>query len=300
MIPIAMLIVVCCTGGEGAAPGDTPPTPGEAVADLLSADRAFSAAGGDVDATDAIAAMLDEDVILMVPGGFAEGRAAAVSALADAPGGAGARIEWVPVRGGISADGQHGFTYGYMTLRRADGTRVPLKYLSYWIRQPEGWRVAAYKRRPRVEGEVSLEMLPPALPGTMVAPLTDIAATAVFAENLRAAEQAFSDEAQRVGLGRAFARHGSEDAMNMGGPTDVAFVFGAARIGAGMGLDSVASPLNWSADRVLVASSGDMGITFGMIRLNEAPADPAAPASFPFFTVWRRAGPNEPWRYVAE
>ena len=33
-------------------------------------------------------------------------------------------LEWTPIRGGVSADGQHGFTVGYMTLHRPDGTRV--------------------------------------------------------------------------------------------------------------------------------------------------------------------------------
>jgi hypothetical protein len=30
------------------------------------------------------------------------------------------------------------------------------------------------------------------------------------------------------------------------------------------------------------------------------PDSTGAKQSFPFFTVWRRAGPDQPWRYVAE
>lgn len=48
----------------------------------------------------------------------------------------------------------------------------------------------------------------------------------------------------------------------------------------------------------IVASSGDFGVTIGLIR----PDAPAAgqPAAFPFFTIWRRPGVDAPWRYIAE
>lgn len=296
---LAALLALACVG-EPADVSPPLPTPQQAVDGLVAADRAFGASGMDTSATAALAAMFDEGVIMPAGGGFAEGRDSVVAALASAPGAADARIEWAPVRAGISADGQHGFTFGYMTLHRADSARVPLKYLSYWIRGPEGWRVAAFKRRPRAQGDVSLEMLPPALPPALEPVSADSAATRAFAESLRAAEQAFSDEAQVTGNGIAFTRHGSDDAMNLGGPDDAAFVIGAGTIGGAMGLDSVPSPMQWSADRVIVASSGDLGVTFGIIRLHETPADPGAPSAFPFFTVWRRATPGEPWRYVAE
>lgn len=297
--PLLLLAAGCSGAGDDAAATVPYPTPQAAVDDLLAADRAFAEAAAEADATRGLSAMFAEDVIMPSPPGFAEGRDEVVAALARAPGSAGGRLEWAPVRGGVSADGQHGFTYGYMTLHRADGTTVPLKYLSYWTRGREGWRVAAYKRRPRPEGAVSSEMMAPALPA-FEASQPDPAITEAFRVTLIAAEKAFSDEAQVIGLGRAFTRHGSADAMNMGGPGDAAFVLSAEAIGSGMGLDSVPSPVSWSADRAIVASSGDLGVTFGMIRLNQPPADSTAPSAFPFFTIWRRAGPDAPWRYVAE
>jgi hypothetical protein len=60
------------------------------------------------------------------------------------------------------------------------------------------------------------------------------------------------------------------------------------------------SSVSWAPDRgVIVASSGDLGVTIGTIVVNE-PDSTGARQSFPFFTVWRRAGPDQPWRYVAE
>ena len=301
LIPILLAGACAEAGSDADVPEAAPlPAPQTVVDELLAADRAFATAAADTTGVEGVAAMFADDVIMTVPGRFAEGKASAIEAMASSPGAEGSTVSWTPVRGGISADGQHGFTYGYMTVRRADSTEVPMKYLSYWIKQPAGWRVAAFKRRPRPEGEVSLDLMPPVLPPAMVQPSTDAAATQAFGESLRAAEQAFSDEAQRTGNGIAFTRHGSPDAMNLGGPDDIGFVISADSIGAGMSLDSVPSEVNWSADRVIVASSGDLGVTFGMIRLNTPPADTTQPSQFPFFTIWRRNSTNDPWKYVAE
>jgi len=58
--------------------------------------------------------------------------------------------------------------------------------------------------------------------------------------------------------------------------------------------------VDWGPERALVASSGDLGITFGFITPNAEPAAGQAKPRFPFFTVWRRASRDAPWRYVAE
>jgi hypothetical protein len=203
------------------------------------------------------------------------------------------------VRGGVSADGLHGFTFGYMTLYKPDNTSTPLKYLAYWVRTPEGWRVAALKRRPRPAGTVRLDPMAPALPSRIVPPTTDPAAIAAAKKSLEQAERDFSDEAQTIGLGPAFEKYGRVDAVNMGGPADPGFVVGAAAIGRSVsgGEAPAPSPLSWGPDKSLVASSGDLGITFGTIRQNK-PQEGRGP--IPFFTIWWRPSPDKPWRYIAE
>jgi ketosteroid isomerase-like protein len=183
-----------------------------------------------------------------------------------------------------------------MTLRKADSSRVPLKYLAYWVKGERGWRVAAYKRARRPDGVISLAMLPAAVPARTVRFSADPERRARHAASLEAAERAFSDEAQVIGLGPAFAKHGSDDAMNMG--STPSFLVGAASIARAIGDGEPAggSALSWRADRVIVASSGDLGVSLGRIRrTGDASARPIA-----FFTVWRRASPDAPWRYVAE
>jgi hypothetical protein len=282
------------------------PSPQDVVNELLAADRAASEASARTTVVPGLTAIFAQDVVMPSPGiGFAEGLAAATEALRANAANATASVDWTPVRGGVSADGRHGFTFGFMTMHMDDGSTTPLKYLSYWVKREGRWQVAAYKRSRRPAGDPPVTPMVPALPEELVAGSTDTAALATLEQGLVAAEQAFSDDAQVIGLGPAFAKHGSADAMNLGGPNDVGFVIGAEAISRAVteGQPYDGRPFNWSSDRVIVASSGDLGVSIGFIRAN-SPASPAAEAtpaaSFPFFTIWRRASPTAPWQYVAE
>src|SRR5690606_20506568 len=143
-VAAALLFSSACAAPPPPLSGASAMDPGAVVDELLAADRAFSAASADTDLVSGLSAMFADDVVMPIPpGSFAEGAEEAIAALRANPANAGARATWVPVRGGVAADGRHGFTFGYMTIRRADGTDAPAKYLSYWIRRPEGWRVVA-------------------------------------------------------------------------------------------------------------------------------------------------------------
>jgi ketosteroid isomerase-like protein len=264
---------------------------------LLAADRAYSSAAAKTDVITGLTAMFSEKVIMPTPPGkFSDGIAAATEYFKSNPANGQSKIEWTPVRAGISADGQHGFTFGFMTVHNPDGTDSPLKYLSYWTRENGAWKVTAYKRTRRPPGEVSLALMPPSVPAKMVAPSTDAARIAAFGKSLGDAEQSFSDEASLIGLGPAFVKFGRADAMNMG--REPGFTFGNEAIAKGVGSGPAGpSQLVWKSDHsVIVASSGDLGVSIGFIRQK---ADLNAPP-FPFFTIWRRDDPTAPWRYIAE
>jgi hypothetical protein len=274
-------------------------TPAEIADELLAADRAFATAAG-TDLLSALSGMFSADVILPAPGGvFVRGRDAALDLLRTNPANVGSRASWEPLRAGVSADGLHGFTFGYMTILRADSTEALAKYMTYWERQPEGWRARAWKRAPREAADAPGQMMEPALPTELVEPETDPAILRAHEESLAEAERAFSRDAQSIGLDAAFVRYGSPDAVNMGPPSGP-YLVGAEAIGrmVGDGEPPDGSSVSWGPDEeVIVASSGDLGITFGLIRSND-PASDSTP--FPFYTIWRRASPDEPWRYVAE
>ncbi len=294
-LPLAAPAAAVMASGNAEAPAASAQ---QLVDEILASDRAFAAAAAGVDTVGAISAMFHDQVVMPLPDGtFARSKAAAVEALRANPFNLASKAEWTPVRGGVSADGQHGFSLGFITLRGDDGSVRLAKYLTYWVRTADGWRAAAYKRAGRPEGEVSLEMMSPSLPRQLVAPTANPAVLSRHRQTLITAEQAFSEEAQRIGIGPAFRRNGRDDAVNVGG--GAGFAVGAEAISHAVGDGSATSPVHWGADDALVASSGDLGVTFGVIRPNGPPPE-GRPASFAFFTIWRRDSTDDPWRYIAE
>ena len=273
------------------------------VDELLAADRAFAAGAATADLVTSLSAMFADEVIMPAPPGrLAIGKADAVAALRSNAANAQSRVEWTPVRGGVSGDGLHGFTFGLMTVKRADGTTTGAKYLAYWIKGAAGWRVAGYKRVARAAGEAPAALMAPSLPGQAVPPATGAALIDRHRTSLIAAEQAFSDLAQKIGLGPAFRETGAADAINLGGAASAGFVVGNEAIAKLVQGDAPVTDgrVHWSADTAFVASSGDLGITFGFIHPNGTPPAGAPPGGNPFFTIWRRAGPGAPWKYIAE
>jgi hypothetical protein len=278
-----------------ASPASAKVDPKTTVEDLLAADRAFSAdAAKAPDIVSGLAPMFDANVVMPDPGkGHALGRAAVLAAFRASPRFKEGKASWTPVRGGISADGTQGFTYGFLSLTGGDPVKRERKYLAYWIKRPAGWRVVTYRTVVREAGEVSTAMLPPSLPGFGARPKKDRALIARQQQSVATAEKSFSDRAQVVGLKAAFREFGREDAMNM--YSGAGFTIGLDAITAGF-KDEGPARIHGGTERSFAASSGDLGVSIGTI----SPNDPKDGAGFPFFTVWRRDGPDQPWRYIAE
>lgn len=295
---LAALVAAPFPASAAMAVDDHGPSQARQAADsLMAADRAFAQAAQGKSLVEGITAMFDAETVMPVPGGFVKGREAIAAALAANPLNVGAQASWTPVRAGVSADGQHGFTIGYMTITAEGKPNRNAKYVAYWIRRADGWRPAVYKRNGRPDGDVSLDVMAPSLPESVLQAATDKATLTAYRDSLDKAERAFSDDAQVMGIGPAFVKYGRADATNIGaGP---AFTVGNENIGK-----DVASfggpPPSWAPDGgVIVAATGDFGITWGLIR-PKPPLAEGQPATIPYTTVWRRAAPDQPWRYVAE
>jgi ketosteroid isomerase-like protein len=271
-----------------------------AVRGLVAADRAFAKASASTDLVTGITRMFAPDVVMLAPTGIVRGAAEAGGTLRKNPDNQRSRAEWTPIRGGVSADGQHGFTYGYMTMTRPDGGKLPGKYVAYWRQTPEGWRVAAYKRAIRATGPVELGERPPAVPPSGARP--NALESVRYAAELQQIERDFSRDAQR-GFGAAFRKYAAPDAAHMGGPDDASFLFGPEAIGRP--LDGPAPPgvsTTWEAADAIAAASGDLGVTIGAISTEEVPTDStgARRSDRPYFTIWRRDAPGQPWRFIVE
>jgi ketosteroid isomerase-like protein len=275
-------------------------TPQQIADELLAADRAFAAASAKTDLVTGISAMFASDVAMPAPAGIVYGSQKAIEALRSNPANIGATVQWTPARVGLSADGKHGFTAGYMTAKRADGTAVPAKYLAYWEKQNSGWRVLAYKRQ--VAKALPAAAAPSYLLPKQITASTDPAALERSRESLADAERSFSRDAQTMGIGVAFKKYGSPDAINLGGPDALTFVMGNEAIGNQVGGDVPpnTSPVNWGPEKTIIAGSGDFGVTIGYINRNQAGPDGKTAPGQPFFTIWRRDSLSAPWRYIAE
>lgn len=267
------------------------------MTELLDADRAFAAAAASRNVVDAIGAQLAPDVYMPAVGVLRIGRDSALAQLNSVPDNLTSRLEWAPIGGGLSADGQQGYTFGFMTLVRPDTSRVYLKYLAYWVKGTDGWKAVAYKRAPRGPGAVPDAMRPLQLPDAIVPVNPNEAEGAALADEVSATEAAFSTLAGEIGLGPAFERNAAPESMNIGGPADVDFIYGPAAIGAAVGAGETGpSQLTWGSDHVVVASSGDLGVSIGHINIPGPEGQP--PRRVPFFTVWRKIGGV--WKFVAE
>ena len=289
---IALATPIAATAAEPNA--STAAEPNASLESLLAADRDFSAeASKATDPVAALSAMFDDEIVIPFPGkGLLIGRSDATAVFRESPSYKDGKVRWTPIRGGVSADGTHGFTFGFLSLTGGDPARRERKYLSYWIKRPSGWRVAAYRQTVREPGAVSKDLLPPSLPKS-AASAASAPPVPGLAASLAAAEKAFSDRAQIVGLKKAFHEYGRDDAMNM--YTGSGFSLGLDAVVANFKEEGPAK-IHWGTERSFVAPSGDLGVSIGTIKLN----DPKETDTIPFFTIWRRDDPSKPWRYIAE
>jgi len=291
-----MAIAAAAAFIAAAAPASAKPAPGPALQDLLTAERQFSAKAANTAPADGIAAMLADDAYMPSRQGMLRGRSAARAYLSGSPASKGTGASWHPIRAGVSADGRHGFTLGYLDLVGGDPKTAHRRYLSYWVKGADGWRVAAFKQVIRPADETDAAEQRPMLPAQLKAPTPKLVPR--HKASLVAAEKAFSDRAQVVGIWQAFQENGRTDAIHIAG--EKGLVLGLKAIGEAQARQPKGpANIDWSADDAIVASSGDLGVTIGEIRLHgDRPA--GAPASVPFFTIWARDNPAQPWRYIAE
>lgn len=274
-------------------------SPQALVDELLATERSLSEAAARLAPADGMASLLADDAIALTPQGPLQGRAAIAENWRGNPANAGTHASWRSIRGGVSADGLHGFTLGYLDIAGGDPARAHRRYLAYWVRGANGWRVARFRQVPTQPNDVVVSRQPASLPAALVAP--NDARQAEHTRTLIAAEQAFSDRAQQVGIRQSFQEYGRRDAIHLFGLQG--FAVGLEAIGANhtaQGGPTDSSTVSWNADSALVAGSGDLGITLGRIRRNGATPEGQPAGPFPFFTIWRRDSVDQPWRYIAE
>lgn len=198
------------------------------------------------------------------------------------------------VRLDVSADGNDGYSYGYLDLLRPNGDTLPGAYKSYWRRNVDGqWQVLAFGRGPRERGPTAAlpHSLRPSATRYKAWPARD---TVEAWATLKAAEVAFSDSSA-TSLRTAFMSFAAPDGGKIEGAR---YVFGREAIGRGFenpppGFAGIA----WHAEYGTVAGSNDLGFNFGPVIRKGAQASP--PSAGGFLTIWRRQ-PNGEWKWLVD
>jgi ketosteroid isomerase-like protein len=112
-----------------------------AVSELMEADRAFAAKARADGVPAAFTEYAAADALMVTRRAIVSGRDGVTQRFASWP--AGARLEWAPEVGRVSARGDMGWTWGNSAYIAADGARTPGRYISVWTRDLDGnWRYA--------------------------------------------------------------------------------------------------------------------------------------------------------------
>ncbi len=107
-------------------------------------------------------------------------------------------------------------------------------------------------------------------------------------------EQKFAEMAKEEGIHNAFIAYASEDAVLMRNNT---LILGKKEIDLHL-KDQISKGLSWKPDFVEVASSGDLGYTYGQYTYSDIDSEGKVMESTGVFhTVWKRQADGE-WRFV--
>ena len=317
MTPRSLLIACLITVGCDSSPTDfveghpalrrgaaeasvAPPDLVEARASLLAADQELARRAAGTNVVEGIVATLADDARFIAPVGIIEGRENVRSYLASIPINSVASWTWAPVRVDVSSDATQGYTYGYTELRIPGGPTLPGKYVAYWGHEADGsWRISAYKRVPRPQGDVSLQ--PPAGYETpdyrhyRTFPHSD---PALLLEEIRQRDMDFSAVSATSGAAAAFGQFIAPDGAALGGAVEIAY-------GAEAAMASYApfgpGQLVWRPLVGEVAATGDLGFTMGEAEVRTLLPDGSlsAPRVVWYLTVWKRQRDGE-WLFAID
>jgi ketosteroid isomerase-like protein len=200
------------------------------------------------------------------------------------------------VRLDLSADGNDGYSYGYLDVVRPAGDTLFGQYKSYWRRRADGkWEALMLTRGRRERGAVNASAAIQFAPGPYRSwPGRD---SLEARAGLRSTELAFSDSGKRS-LAIAFKAFAAPDAAKISGAT---YVFGQDAVAQ----DFLRPPppgftgMMWSAEYGTVAGSGDLGFNAGRVFARPDSTGKQPPSGGLFVTIWRRQ-PNGEWKYLVD
>jgi ketosteroid isomerase-like protein len=289
LLPAALLLCGCSLRHNVVAPE---PARGTARDSLFLLDQTRGDSVAARGAIDGPLAFFSPSVVFLragVPVVF--GRDAARTLFAAAP--ATGPHAWQPLGGGVSSDLRHAYTFGVAALARAAAAIRLERYIAYWTRERgQPWRIAAYAEvnsSPAVEIMLSAEQLSPPSAVPVFRPMAD------YVQSVRAADSLFSDLADRMGTGFAFANTATADGV-LFGPSEL--IVGRKAIDDYFKAQPPGTSLSWRPVYAVVAFSGDLAFTVGeSIRTGRSASGAAEQRFGKYITVWQRERDGT-WKFV--
>lgn len=257
------------------------------VLPVVEAERAFSKLSVERGTKAAFLDNLAADAVVFTPG------PTAARAYYDSQPDVGAKLAWKPGYAEISRAGDLGFTTGLYTSTRPSGEMRFGHYASVWRKQPGGrWKVVAdggNHHAPPLQVDEQLAFLPAPKQTRKKPPQVVVAAER---RRLLAAEGILL-AAWRQGGNAALLAHATDDVRYL--PPEALPVVG--RNAVQTALAGRRDELSFAPAGGDLASSGDLGYTYGAVTHKAAPSAPARPGGY--LRVWRRSARGV-WQVVLE
>ncbi len=265
---------------------------GDALNSLVSAERNFSTLSQTKSMREAFLTCLSDDAVVFRPKPI-NGKQY-YRQRPDNPG----ILAWYPSVGDIASDGNFGYTTGPWQFSGKKGEEPSLygDYVSVWNRQTGGkWEVVidvGVSHGREVNADSSFNRY-----ASMDGAFHDSSPvdTASVDKDLLAHDESFSDIAARDGISdaiRAFA----DDSVRMYRERSLP-VLGL------MAVDSAFTArggiYNWIPSHAAVASSGDLGYTYGTLEIRMAAGDEEPGQISSYLHIWKR-GADGKWRLVLD
>ncbi|HET7787126.1 MAG TPA: hypothetical protein VFL36_14235 [Myxococcales bacterium] len=307
MFRVALILALVAGCGNGASTLTASPA---ALTDeraahldaLFAADAAHAADVAQLGPVDGVIRAMRGNVVYLAAGvdvitGRREVKAAVEAANPDP---ANTSLSLTTAGGDVSADGNFGFTFGWLERAAAEGVTYGT-YLAIWEREREDdFRITAYYTRsapfPHIPPRAGFPLF---LGGAGAGGVPHPGSVEGQRRSLSAADEAFSAQSVAEGTGIAFPAWANPDFMMAFGRNFVGLV-GEAEIAGAYGVSVPGEVLQWAPVWASASGSGDLGVTVGKAIDTLTLADGSVTRTCSkYLTLWVRRADGS-WRFIAD
>lgn len=271
-------------------------------AELFAADAAHTAAIEQLGPVDGLVRPMAGNAVYLAPGiDLVRGRHDIREALAaEYPDPEHTSLARTLLGGDVSADGNFGFTFGWLYRTFADGNFSYGAYVAVWQREDgEDFHIAAYFSRPSVRRVPVREGFPLLLTGPGAGGVPHADAMEELRRSVIAADTAFAALSVEQGTSIAFPTYASPDFLLIFGGNFVGLI-GQQEIADAYAGWTPAEVLDWTPVYAGAAASGDLAYTVGnAVDSYTMPDGTVLRGYSKYLTLWARDADGA-WRFIAD